>query len=301
MASRKRRAPESSVATAQRAASERRKEREQETKQRQEDTRKRAAQQPTALAAATVDPRTGLTIPAPGAGRPGDPVGRGANLAAQGKSDGSFGKPVAAAQGLSEAANKIAGLGSGIMQVREKERRALADPALFVANDNQEQWFNPPGQPDGVYLASPDGSGGFTYADVAPTWGMADEGMSRGVTLADLDRDGWLDTAKRDLAGESLLYLSRCGDEGWLTVHLRDPGSMNTYGVGAVVTATVGDLTMSRTVMAGGTGFASSGPPELHFGLGVTDKVDTLTVRWTDGRVDTLHDLTARQEVTLTR
>ncbi len=135
MASRKRRAPESSVATAQRAASERRKEREQETKQRQEDTRKRAAQQPTALAAATVDPRTGLTIPAPGAGRPGDPVGRGANLAAQGKSDGSFGKPVPAAQGLSEAADKIAGLGSGIMQVREKQRRALADPSLFGVSD----------------------------------------------------------------------------------------------------------------------------------------------------------------------
>jgi hypothetical protein len=95
---------------------------------------------------------------------------------------------------------------------------------------------------DALYLASPDGSGSFNFDDQGAEWGVDDEGMTRGVSLADLDRDGWLDIAKRDLAGNSLLYVSRCGDEGWLTVHLRDPDSMNTYGVGAVVTVTVGDL-----------------------------------------------------------
>ena len=124
MASRKRRAPESSVVTAQRAASERRKEREQEAKQRQEDARKRAAQRPT-QATSVVDPRTGLTIPAPGPNRPGDPVGRGANLAAQGKSD----------------AGLITGLFSGIGKsdptkpAPPEEKRSLADPALFGVSD----------------------------------------------------------------------------------------------------------------------------------------------------------------------
>jgi hypothetical protein len=171
----------------------------------------------------------------------------------------------------------------------------------FVANDNQVQWANALNQPDALYLAAPDGAGGFNYTDVGEEWGVADEGMSRGVALADLDRDGWLDLAKRDLSGDSLLYVSRCGDEGWLEVHLRDPGSMNTYGVGAVVTVTVGTQTMSRTVMAGGTGFASSGPPELHFGLGLVDQVDNLHVRWPDGREDDVANLVSRQQVTLTR
>lgn len=135
MATRKRRSkpkprPKSSVATAQRAAVERRKEREQEQKQREADVRKRAAQRPTeVLAKSAVDPRTGLTVPAPGPNRPGDPVGRGANLAAQGKSD----------------AGLIAGLTSRIFQndpdepkpPKTEEKRTLADPALFGISDKR--------------------------------------------------------------------------------------------------------------------------------------------------------------------
>ena len=123
MASRKRRAPESSVATAQRAASERRKEREQETKQRQEYIRKRAAQRPAyqnPLAGAKLEPRTDVPMANAGRGVDQDEVAKRDNVAGR---------------SLSEAANKIAGLGSGIMQTREKERRALADPSLFGVSD----------------------------------------------------------------------------------------------------------------------------------------------------------------------
>jgi len=145
VATRKRRAakkptpkPQSSVQSAQRAANQRRLEREQERKAQA------AAKKPTGppppgqpQAAAVVDPRTGLTIPAPGPNRPGDPVGRGANLAAQGKSDGRPKEPAGPAKGLSEAANKIAGLASGIMETRAAERKALADPALYGVSDKR--------------------------------------------------------------------------------------------------------------------------------------------------------------------
>lgn len=88
-----------------------------------------------------IDPRTGLVVPAPtGTARPGDPVGRGANLAAQGKSDGSFGKPAAPAppfKGASEAANKIAGLASGIMGSKLQDRRKLADTSLYGGGEKE--------------------------------------------------------------------------------------------------------------------------------------------------------------------
>jgi hypothetical protein len=199
------------------------------------------------------------------------------------------------------AGDQWVGWGTELGDVDNDGDQDIVQQFGFVANDNELQWFNPLVQPDALYLATPDGSGSFTFDDQGVAWGVDDAGMSRGVSLADLDRDGWLDMAKRDLAGNSLLYVSRCGDEGWLTVHLRDPDSMNTYGVGAVVTATVGDLVQTRTVLAGGTGFASSPPPELHFGLGMADQVDKLDIRWMDGREDTLTNITARQQVTLTR
>lgn len=129
MASRKKRAArkpqQSSVQSAQRAAVQRRLERERERKQREADVRQRAAQKPK-QAASVVDPRTGLTIPAPGPNRPGDPAGRGANLAAQGKSD----------------AGLIAGLTSGLGKSDPikpspppEEKRPLANPALFGVSD----------------------------------------------------------------------------------------------------------------------------------------------------------------------
>jgi hypothetical protein len=96
--------------------------------QRDEEQREKAG-----AASAGVDPRTGLKVPTPGVARPGDPVGRGAYLASQGESDGDR-EPVGSAKGLSESANKIAGLASGIIKKNEAEARkvrALANPSLF--------------------------------------------------------------------------------------------------------------------------------------------------------------------------
>jgi hypothetical protein len=123
----------SNIQSAQRASVERRLERNRE----QRETGKQPPKQDQGQQAKTViDPRTGLPVKPPsGPARPGDPVGRGANLAAQGRSDGDPKKPLPTFKGASEAAQKIAGLGSGIMEKKAEERRKLADPALFGVSD----------------------------------------------------------------------------------------------------------------------------------------------------------------------
>jgi enediyne biosynthesis protein E4 len=179
----------------------------------------------------------------------------------------------------------------------------------FVKNDNSV-WKNEVEQPDSLYLNEPTGldDGGYTFVDEAVTWGVADLGMSRGAVLADLNRDGWLDIGKRILNYEgnssfsdSAMYLSRCGEEGWLEVHLRQPGTMNRFAIGAKVTVEAGGKRLVRTLYGGGTGYASQPPPELHFGLGDVDVIDELTVRWPDGQESVVLDLDARQQVTITR
>ena len=65
---------------------------------------------------------------------------------------------------------------------------------------------------------------------------MNDDGVSRGLVLADLNGDGFLDVIKRDLDVGPIRYISRCDDTAWLQVELRQEDA-NRYAVGARVTA----------------------------------------------------------------
>jgi hypothetical protein len=170
----------------------------------------------------------------------------------------------------------------------------------FLANRNP-LWTNPLQQPDGLYINTPDGDGTASFEDVGESWGVADLGMGRGAMLADFNRDGWLDLAKRDLIGPNISYTSRCGGEGWLVVHLRQPETLNTHAIGAKVVLRAGGQRMQRNLVSGGTGFGMGEAPELHFGLGAADRVDRLEVTWPYGEVSILKDIPARQQVTLTR
>jgi hypothetical protein len=158
-------------------------------------------------------------------------------------------------------------------------------------------WYNPEEQPDAVFLQAPDG----TFVDTAEAWGMADRGVGRGFVAVDLDRDGFLDLVKRDLVGSSVMYLSRCDDRAWLRVRLDQPGRANGFAVGATVRVWVGERFHQRTVTAGGTGFGSGGPPELHFGLGMVDEVDSIEVIWPDGERSVVGATATRQGLQLTR
>jgi len=165
----------------------------------------------------------------------------------------------------------------------------------YLGNEFTE-WENPAEQPDALYLQGDDGN----FEDVAEDWGIADRGSSRGFVVADFNDDGWLDVTKRDLSGPNTIYLSRCGDAGWLRVRLHGEAP-NTYAVGAIVAVHAGDRVWERTILAGGTGFASAGPPEVHIGLGDRDIVDRVEVTWPDGFHSTFADVDTRQILDISR
>ena len=166
----------------------------------------------------------------------------------------------------------------------------------YVKSENPI-WNNPFKQPDGLYIQQPDG----TFVDETFAWGNADDGVSRGFVVADFNNDGWLDIAKRDLAGPNVLQVSNCGDESWLRIRLRSPNTLNTHSVGAVVTVHAGELHMSRTISAGGTNYASSSPPEAHFGLAYNDVVEAITVTWPDGKTSYFRSVPSRQILSITQ
>ena len=129
-----------------------------------------------------------------------------------------------------------------------------------------------------------DGTGRFVRA---PEWGLGATDSGRGMAFADLDNDGDLDIVVNNLEAPAVLFENRLCGGAAVEVDLHWPGSPNPRAVGASVRLTAGGgaATYLRTVQAG-SGYLSSNPARLHFGLpAATPGPLTLTVTWPDGAV----------------
>jgi hypothetical protein len=135
-------------------------------------------------------------------------------------------------------------------------------------------------QPDEIYR----NLGNGVFDRVAEAWGAADRLSMRGFVATDIDHDGWPDLVKREMGGRVVVYASRCGAAHWLEVELQGPRG-NARAVGATVRVEVDGVPQVRPIVAGSTGYNSSGPAVAHFGLGEADRVDSVVVAWPDGEV----------------
>ena len=158
------------------------------------------------------------------------------------------------------------------------------------------RFVTPTSQPDAVWTRDGDG----IFQEVGEAWGLDADGVSRGVVWADLNDDGWLDLIRQDLMAPAEIHMAQCGSAGWLRVALSQPGP-NPDAIGARITLTVDGVSRFADVRAGGTGFGSAGPPEVHFGLGTAATVERLEIAWPDGAKSTVKDLVGSQQVWITR
>ena len=131
---------------------------------------------------------------------------------------------------------------------------------------------------------------GHRFDDVATDWGLGDKAFSYGAAHADLDNDGDLDlviaNTNLTLAPDpTFIYENRAVQQGrghWLRVRFAGPKG-NPFGEGARVELRTQagpqwqQLRFTR-------GFQSSVEPVVHFGLGEVTTIDSLIVRWPDGR-----------------
>lgn len=142
--------------------------------------------------------------------------------------------------------------------------------------------------------------GALHFTDQAAAWGLAEKGFSNGAVYADLDDDGALDLVVNRINAPAAIYHSRARtqhpDQHYLQVRLAGRGR-NRDGIGAKVIAVTGvhrQLLEQQPVR----GFQSSVSTRLHFGLGASAMVDSLTVIWPDKRMQTLTAVQADQSIT---
>jgi hypothetical protein len=103
------------------------------------------------------------------------------------------------------------------------------------------------------------------------------------------------------LGGKGILLHNNPPPEGqknhWLTIKLVGTKS-NRDGYGAHLEAVAGNLRQSVDATSE-DGYLSQGDPRPHFGLGQHTQVDSLTIRWPSGTVQTLENVRADQILTV--
>lgn len=140
--------------------------------------------------------------------------------------------------------------------------------------------------------------GDGSFDEVAAQFGpvLAEERVSRGLAVGDLDNDGRLDVVVNDLDGSPQLLRNELADAGhWLMLKLKGKGK-NTDAIGALVTVKAGPLSLLRLVQSG-TSYLSQDDMRRHFGLGKQAQADAVEVMWPDGTTTRLQNVKANQLV----
>lgn len=152
------------------------------------------------------------------------------------------------------------------------------------------------GEPNAFY--ENDGSG--QLFDITQKAGVEDEGDAFGSAWVDYDNDGDLDWFVSNTANVIItdaFFQNNSVTGHYLRVKLNG-ADKNTDAVGAVVKITSGSRTQMRTIQAGRS-YANSEELVAHFGLGVKDKIDSVSVQWPTGGTTELSDITADQTLVI--
>ena len=117
------------------------------------------------------------------------------------------------------------------------------------------------------------------------------EKSSRGAAFGDYDNDGDIDVVISALDDRPTLLRNDTAGGHWFTVRLEGTTS-NRSAIGSKVTIEAGGRRQVAEVRSGGS-YISHNDSRVHFGLGGAQAVDSLTIRWPNGKEQVVRSLAA--------
>jgi len=139
---------------------------------------------------------------------------------------------------------------------------------------------------------------GKGFRDVAAEHGSAlrTNYPGRGLAIADFDNDGDTDLLLINVGQPPVLLRNDGGNRNhWLGIKLVGTKS-NRDAIGARVTIQYGASRKWKQLL-GGTSYFSASDKRLLFGLGPTEKLDSIEVKWPSGQVDSITNINANQYI----
>jgi hypothetical protein len=141
-------------------------------------------------------------------------------------------------------------------------------------------------------------NGNTTFSDVSDRWGLTTASFANGAAYADLDNDGNLDLVINNINDEPFIYRNVSPHtSNYLDIKLVGD-TLNRNGLGTWIelyyagNQQVYEQTPYR-------GYLSTMQLNPHFGLGQTARIDSMVVKWPDGKMQVLSNVEVNQRLTV--
>ena len=141
-------------------------------------------------------------------------------------------------------------------------------------------------------------NGDLTFKKANKEWGIEYKGFSNGAAYVDLDNDGDLEIVINNIDDTASIFENKSSKtNNFIKIKLKGTKN-NQFGLGSKIEIAsdnmrqTQELTLSR-------GFQSSVAPEYNFGVGKSQKIDSLKITWSDGKQQVLKNIKVNQLLTL--
>ena len=133
-----------------------------------------------------------------------------------------------------------------------------------------------------------------TFEESGAAVGLSDIPLQsrRGAAFGDINNDGCVDIVTLNVGEPPSLLLNHCQNGNHRVLFRLQGTKSNRLAIGARVTVKAGGITQFSEVK-GGSSYISQNDLRQHFGLGKSDKMDEVTVRWPNGESETLRGVPA--------